>query len=556
MNDDFIARNADEKKKKRTKITIVSVAIALVLCIVGVVYATTQLNHNEESNPFSSKSTSSDSPTKSSPSLEETEKPTSTEESTPVESTPETSIPESSSEEPETESPVSVEEYEAAIHAIQPGVQFAHFSSEATITPSGDNLLDKARTLAAGYDYDAAIELLSDSEGYKNNDSDYVEAMEEIEAAKAEAVRWPTYNNITHIFFHTLIADPTLTFDESVTGVKAAQYNEVMTTIDEFVKMMEEMYEKGYVLVSLHQIAAMETQDDGSEKMVYQDIYLPEGKTPFVLSVDDVSYYEYMDGHGFATRLIAKNDGSVVNEMKLTDGSTVEGAFDVLPILEEFCKLHPDFSYQGARGILALTGYNGVFGYHTSDFWYKEDCDYYISNEKNDAYKATEVTSPNPNLEEDKATATQVAQAIRDLGWELASHSWGHKQYGQMDIDLFKWDADLWEKEVEPILGETDILIFAFGDDIGTWRGYDDDNERYTYLKSLGFNYFCNVDSNQYYMQLGEGYFRQGRRNLDGQRMWEAIEADNGVEGYKNRLSDLFDDVSAIFDPLRPTPVE
>ena len=36
---------------------------------------------------------------------------------------------------------------------------------------------------------------------------------------------------------------------------------------------------------------------------------LPEGKKPFVMSQDDVCYYEYMDGDGFASRMIIGEDG-------------------------------------------------------------------------------------------------------------------------------------------------------------------------------------------------------------------------------------------------------
>ena len=67
-----------------------------------------------------------------------------------------------------------------------------------------------------------------------------------------------------------------------------------------------------------------------------------------------------------------------------------------------------------------------------------------------------------------------------------------------------------------PILGKTDMIIFAFGADIGDWEGYTSDNEKYEYYKSRGYRYFCNVDSSQYFVQITSEYFRQGRRNLDG----------------------------------------
>ena len=57
----------------------------------------------------------------------------------------------------------------------------------------------------------------------------------------------------------------------------------------------------------------METQPDGTVQMVQQPIYLPRGKKPFVLSEDDVCYYEYMTGTGFATKLCLDENGKVVD---------------------------------------------------------------------------------------------------------------------------------------------------------------------------------------------------------------------------------------------------
>ena len=51
--------------------------------------------------------------------------------------------------------------------------------------------------------------------------------------------------------------------------------------------------------------------------------------------------------------------------IKKADGTVVTGDYDVVPILDSFIKEHPDFSYHGRKGILAMTGYDGVLGYRT-----------------------------------------------------------------------------------------------------------------------------------------------------------------------------------------------
>lgn len=384
-----------------------------------------------------------------------------------------------------------------------------------------NGVIAKADRLAAMYDYDGAVALLKELPEF-TSDSGLQKKADEYRDKKAECVSYPL-EKVTHIFFHTLVKDTDKCFDGDY---KSGDYNQVMTTIDEFKKIMESMYEKGYVLVSLRDMAEMQKDENGNEVMVKKEILLPEGKKAFVLSQDDVSYYEYMQGDGFATRLLVDEEsGKIKNEYKNDDGTIEIGDYDVLPILDSFIEEHPDFSYHGAKGILALTGYNGVLGYRT-------DPD----------YKATPEKTYFGDYEKDVAMAKEVAQAIRDDGWEFASHSYGHKDLGKISWDAFKRDTDKWEDTVESVIGETDIIIYPFGADVGDWHEYS--GERYEYLKQVGFDYFCNVDSNQYWVQITGNYLRQGRRNLDGYRMYYNPE----------KLEDLFD-AKAVFDPARPTPV-
>ena len=271
------------------------------------------------------------------------------------------------------------------------------------------------------------------------------------------------------------------------------------------------------------------TDENGNMKMVAGDIMLPPGKIPFVMSQDDLCYYEYMDGDGFASRMIVGENGKPTCEMVMDDGSVSVGSYDLVPLLEDFITEHPDFSYRGARAVLAFTGYQGVLGYRTDPSY----------------------ESSNPNYEADKEMVRQVAQCLRDNGWELASHSWGHINFGKRSFEDVKTDSDKWASRVESLIGKTDILLYPFGSDVGDWHPYTMENEKYAYLHELGFRYFCNVDSSQYWVQFGSDYLRQGRRNLDGYRMYYDLPETNPE---KDHLSDLFD-VTQVFDRERPVPV-
>lgn len=403
-------------------------------------------------------------------------------------------------------------------------------NASAPADDSLEGVIAQAKLLADGYDYDGAINLLSSST-YASDES-VTAAIDEYNATKETLVRADP-RKVTHVFFHTLIMDTSKAFDGDS---REKGYNQVMTTKDEFMKILQSMYERGFVLVRLHDVAYEVTAEDGSRHFQEGDIMLPEGKKPFVMSQDDVCYYEYMDGDGFASRMIIGEDGKPTNEMKMDDGSVSVGSYDLVPLLDDFIKEHPDFSYRGAKACIAFTGYNGILGYRTDSAY------------NTDEYKAEH---PDFNFEEERANAAKVVQCLRDDGFEIASHSWGHRNMGTIPMDKFREDTDKWANEVETLTGPCDIILFPFGSDIGDWHPYDTSSERFQYLYNKGFRYFCNVDSSQYFVQIGDDYMRQGRRNLDGYRMYYDLpESGVGVD----HLSDLFD-VNEVFDRSRPTPV-
>lgn len=403
----------------------------------------------------------------------------------------------------------------------------------AALTDEISQFISQADRVAAGYDYDRAIQMIQGNE-QATADSRGQEAISRYETAKASLVEAdPT--QITHVFFHSLIMDTSRAFDGDA---DSKGYNSVMTTKDEFLKILEAMYEKGYVLVRIHDVAYEQTDENGNTSFVYGKIMLPEGKKPFVMSQDDLCYYDYMLDDGFASRIVIGDDGKPTCEMTLADGTVTRGSYDLVPILEDFIEEHPDFSYRGARAVLAFTGYQGILGYRTASSY-----------------------SDSPTYEEDRRQAAEVAQCLRDNGWELASHSWGHLQLGvsadnpgafAISDDRFITDTDKWEAEVESLIGPTDILLYPFGNDISDFHPYTSENPRFAYLMSKGFRYFCNVDASKpYWMQKGTDHFRMARRNLDGYRLYEDMVQ---TDPAKKHLSDLFD-AADIFDSARPTPV-
>lgn len=400
-----------------------------------------------------------------------------------------------------------------------------------------DNQMKEAEYLAATYAYDDAIALLQSIEGYESKE-EVLELIKTFEEQKASCVP-VKLEEVTHIFYHSLVVDAERAFANQERNPQAAGNNQWMTTVSEFEKITQEMYDRGYVLISIHDMIHVTQDEAGNTVYEPAEIMLPEGKKAFVMSLDDLSYYHAYDGYGYASKLIVDENGDLMNEYIDANGEMHVGAYDVVPLFDQFVKEHPDATYRGAKGMIALTGYNGILGY-------RSDETYDLSNPNCDIHQKKWITDhPDFQLEAEREQAKKVADAMKAKGWEFASHTWGHLRVGQRSLDSLMKDTEKWKNNVEPLVGPTDTIIFAHGEDLQKSGPYDENNAKYQYFRGQGYSIFCNVDSSAYTTLIENDYMRQGRRNLDGYRIYR------NATGVESNLSDLFD-AKDILDPLRP----
>lgn len=315
---------------------------------------------------------------------------------------------------------------------------------------------------------------------------------------------------VHHVFFHSLIAYTDLAFDNDS---RANGYNYWMTTVSEFKKMLPELLERGYMLYDIEELIEQDPNDP--TKIKKKDIYLPEGRKPLVLSIDDVNYYDYMRPDGFATKLVLDKNGEVANEIVTPNGETIiSREADVMPILDDFVKEHPEFSFHGAKGILALTGYQGALGYRITDLTGEE-------------------------LKKAIDDATKVANKLKETGWRFACHSYTHNQYFKnytVTMEQLKHDTERWIKYIEPVTGKTNIYISPFGFRFKT------NDERYRYIVSKGFNIFCPVQKTpELSLHDGDNVIMT-RFNLDGYNLFKR----------KEYLTENYFDAEKVIDPSRP----
>ena len=428
----------------------------------------------------------------------------------------------------------------------QEGGQTAEAGAETS------DAIAQANLLAAGYDYDGAIGLL---EGISDQDASVQSAIEDYKNRKASCVSVDV-TRIPHVFFHSLINDDRAFKADLVGADRVRQNNAAMTTTVEFDAMIQKMYDAGYVMVGLDDMCVKTTDENGVVHIAKNDaLMLPPDKKAFVLSIDDLSYYHsYGIGtQGYATRMLVDENGKPKCEYTNEAGETSIGDYDVVPRIDTFIEQHPDFSYRGARGTVAMTGYNGVFGYRTNNY-YKDINDPHLDPDQIQWLQE----HPDFNWEEDCASAKAVADAMKAEGWTFASHTYGHLNADGADLAHLQADHERWVTVNEPILGKVDKIIFAFGADIGRVGEYTDFNDKFRYFKSQGMNIFCNVDGNIGWTEFGDLYMRTGRVALDGFTMYQAMTEGAGAHTiYANDYEALgISGIPEFFNKLRPTPID
>jgi len=278
---------------------------------------------------------------------------------------------------------------------------------------------------------------------------------------------------VEHLFFHPIVAYPELAFDGDT---QANGIDDYMVTADEYWKILQNCYDKGYVLVDINDVWSEAAGEDGTPKMVRNTLYLPEGKKPLIFSFDDTNYYPYMLENGFTYKLIIGGDGKIASWGKDPQGNeVVSRELDAIPALDKFVEEHPDFSPFGAKGCLSLTGYAGILGYRT----------------QTDTKEWTE--EQEANRQQEREAVKPIIEELKRTGWTFGSHTWGHIRLGgSVSMAGIEADTQRWQDEVGSLVGPTAILFYPHGErpDGGDWQKT---GPIFKYLQSQGFRVFASV---------------------------------------------------------------
>jgi hypothetical protein len=301
-----------------------------------------------------------------------------------------------------------------------------------------------------------------------------------------QLVRW--HGPVEGIFFHPLVIRPGLAFTGDWLGLG---FQHFFVTAYEFRRVLQQLWRHHWTLVDAHAAAT-------------GDVLVPPGRKPLVLSEDDVNYYRYFDGRGLARRLTVDAAGNVRAVVDTRHGPQLSDD-DVIPLVDQFVARHPDFSVAGAKGVLGLTGYEGLLGYR------------------------------HPRRPAQHCQLQRLVLQLRQTGWSFASHTYGHIDLSQDSLRTIARDTTRWKRIAEPVIGPTDVLIYPFGarpTDTGV-----------RYLRDHGFTIQFDIDVVARRV-VREGATVMSRLHVDGYAFQDP-----------QRMAPLFS-VGRVIDPRRPWPMK
>ena len=316
----------------------------------------------------------------------------------------------------------------------------------------------------------------------------------------------PRDETVEHLFTHCLIAHPEIAF------AKGNEYGKHLDadclTPLEFRRILNLLYEDGYALTD--PVKTFRREGNYARRVSFP---FPADKKPLILSFDDVVYASKNAGKGMADKLIVTESGEIAAYTHNALPHIHQEEF--VPILEEFISRHPDFSYEHARGVIFLTGFDGILGYRTQ--------------------------RDSPDRETERKKAQKVVDALKAKGWKFGCHSYAHGHMNKYTEEKMRSDIEKWKNEVQPLVGETPLYAYPYGE----WTlGKNCSDDRQQALINAGFLLFCGVGESPFYapMPLGESSVKvlfQDRCAMDGISL-------------RNHHFDRFFDAREVYDPVRP----
>jgi len=325
---------------------------------------------------------------------------------------------------------------------------------------------------------------------------------------------------VEHISFRPLIATPSLAFDNDSYSKNA---QDLMITVNEFQKILDQLYLNNYILIDINTLVNSSGQKNR--------LFFPEGKKPLILSVEGLNYYAGRSRSGNSDNLLLDSSGNVASSYKNSSGETViDRNGEAIGILEQFVEKHPDFSFDGSKGNISLTGFECIFGYVTNEDQVDDRTKAYIDNQ------LSPFTITPQEIISNKEKAVEIINNLKNKGWTFSSSTYGNILVADATLEALQNDTTKWLEQVGSLTGSTKTFLFPSGSFVGS------KDERGAYLISKGFLIHSGIGP--------WAYFNFSETNLYMDRI--------SLNGLALRFQDLsrFFDVKTVYDASRTIPLK
>ncbi len=313
------------------------------------------------------------------------------------------------------------------------------------------------------------------------------------------------WDPVEHIAIKPIIADPMRAFDGD--KYQAAADRDLLLA-DEFERILQKLYENQYVLVDSDSFVSQEGKLMG--------IACPRGKKPLVLVLEDFYGSFPRAESGVAFGLDLNDEGETVGFLLEEDGrKRMDRRYTAIGILEEFIEKHPDFSFNGATGTIALVGQYGLLGHPVADVQ-----ELALLREAKEA----ELAVPD-NWQGDYAvnreTVKKLLEALEAKNWHLASGTYGRLSLPYVKTADIARDLAMMEMWVLPYTGPLKELYCPFGDHVEQQKAKAKLFSDAGYLLQSGYGAWAYWHNSEGYVYVsrtfvsGDGLRHPGTYNLN-----------------------------------------
>ena len=289
------------------------------------------------------------------------------------------------------------------------------------------------------------------------------------------------------ICVRSLIADTDTAFAGRYHSANLGLY---LTTY-EFEKILENLYARDYVLVDPENL--IEASDPTF--LLERNLKVPKGKKPLVVVIENLQYSASAYNCGTCRRLVLNDENQVCGEYVNSDGETVVSrTAEAIGILDTFVEKNPDFTYDGAKGIISVSGYEACFGYVVAAGEIE------ARNTALSAANLPQIEVTNDDIDYSRERVTEIVDVLADNGWKFASCTYSYiEDCRNTEKAVLKEDTEKWLDQIGSLFGEVHMLVYPNGNYI---FGTDD---RAVYYKNHGVRSFFGGGATPYYT-YGDNY--------------------------------------------------